>query len=107
MKLSTLVVCLGTVAMGVANAATYRVTLFEKAVVAKTELKPGDYKLDLNGNDVRITMGNKMMVETTVKVETNGSKFAQTSVRYGNEGGKYQVQEIRLGGTNTLLIFNE
>ncbi|SRR5258707_5852783 len=107
MKLSTLVVCLGTVAMSVMNAATYRVSLHEKTVVAGTELKPGDYKLDLNGSDLRISMGNKMMVETKVKVETNGGKFASTSVRYDNAGGKYQMREIRLGGTNTLLIFNE
>ena len=41
MKLSALVVCLGTMAMAVAAATSFRVTLFENAVVAGTELKPG------------------------------------------------------------------
>ncbi len=107
MKLSTLVVCLGTMAMAIAAASSFRVTLFEKAAVAGTELKPGDYKVDLNGETARFTLGNKMMVEARVKVETDSNKFDKTSVRYANAGGKYTVQEIRLGGTSTRLVFSE
>jgi len=106
MKLFALVVCLGTLAMAMASA-SYRVTLFEKTAVAGTELMPGDYKLDLDGDMAKISLGKKMMVETKVKVETNDSKFDKTSVRYANNGGKYTVQEIRLGGTATRLVFSE
>jgi|SRR5947207_3890991 len=107
MKLSALVVCLGTMAMAVAAATSFRVTLFENAVVAGTELKPGEYKLDLNGELARFSLGKKMMVEAKVKVETDSSKFDKTSVRYANAGGKYTVQEIRLAGTSTRLVFSE
>ena len=107
MKLFAFVVCLGTVVMAAANANTYKVTFFEKFTVASTELKPGEYKLDVNGDTARLSLGGKMMAETKVQVEASGPKFEKTTVRYDNPGGKYRIMEIRLGGTNTRLIFNE
>lgn len=97
-------VCL---AMSIASAAaaSYRVTLFQPSVVAGTELKPGDYKVDLQDNKVTIKNG-KNTVEADVKVETVDQKYSTTSVRYSNGDGKYRLQEIRLGGTKTKLIFN-
>jgi hypothetical protein len=41
-----------------------------------------------------------------VKVEKAENKFKSTSVRYTNGDGKLTVQEIRLGGTSTRLVFN-
>ena len=41
-----------------------------------------------------------------MKVETAEEKFGSTSVRYQNGDGKYRIQEIRLGGTKTRLVFN-
>ncbi|MCC7342784.1 MAG: hypothetical protein KJZ78_12520 [Bryobacteraceae bacterium] len=102
-KLVLLLVC---VAVAVASAAdTYKVTLFQSSIVAGTELKPGDYKLDLEDGKVVIRQG-KTSVETKVKVENGKQKFAATSVRYENTDGKSVVQEIRLGGTTTTLVFN-
>ena len=49
----------------------------------------------------------KAKTEADVKVESNGHKYQSTTVRYGNsQDGKSQVQEIRLGGTNMKLVFN-
>jgi hypothetical protein len=48
----------------------------------------------------------KETVEAPVKVETGTGKFDSTSVRYSGDGGKLVVQEIRLGGTNTKLVFS-
>ena len=69
-----------------------------------TELKPGQYKLTLQDNKAVITSG-KTSVEATVKAETADSKFNATTVRYQNGDGKYRLQEIRLGGTSTKLVF--
>ena len=69
-----------------------------------TELKPGDYTLELKDEKVVIKKG-KQMGEAPVKVETADSKYASTTVRYRNGDGKYRIQEIHLGGTNTKLIF--
>ena len=69
-----------------------------------TELKPGVYKVELKDNKAVISRG-KQSVETPVTAETADSKFSSTSVRYHNGDGKYRLQEIRIGGTNTKLIF--
>jgi hypothetical protein len=91
--------------LSVASAATYRVTFHETAVVAGKELKPGDYKVELKDNKAVIT-NRKESVEADVTVETDGHKYDSTSVKYRNGDGKYRVQEIRIGGTNTKVVFN-
>lgn len=88
-----------------ANAKTFTVTLFQPSVVGGAELQPGEYKLDLNESKVVIHSGKKS-AEADVKVENGDLKFSSTSVRYQNGDGKYRIQEIRLGGTKTKLVFN-
>jgi len=91
--------------LAVASAAdTYRVTLFQPSVVGGKELKPGEYKLTLDGNKATIKQG-KDQVEAQVKVEATENKFNATSVRYNNGDGKFKVQEIRIGNTKTKLVF--
>ena len=93
------------VALAVASAAsTYKVTLFQPSIVNGTELKPGDYKIELKDNTAVISKG-KQSVEAAVKTEAADTKFSSTSVRYLNGDGKYRLQEIRIGGTNTKLVF--
>ncbi|HYP14293.1 MAG TPA: hypothetical protein VEQ63_10255 [Bryobacteraceae bacterium] len=94
-----------TLALAVASAASsYRVTLFQSSFVNGQELKPGDYKIQLNG-DKAVISGNRQKIEANVKTETTDEKFAANSVRYRNGDGKYRIQEIRLGGTKTKLLF--
>ena len=95
-----------TIAIAVASAASSdRLTIFEPSVINGTELKPGDYKLEVKDSSVVITRG-KQTVEAPVKIESAPSKFNATSVRYTNGNGKQSVDEIRLGGTTTKLVFN-
>jgi hypothetical protein len=89
----------------VASAKTYSVKLFQRSLVAGAELQPGEYKMEINGSKVVISNGKKS-AEAEVKVETGDQKFSSTSVRYQNGDGNYRVQEIRLGGTKTKLVFN-
>jgi hypothetical protein len=96
----------GTLALAIATAATnYRLTLFHTSMIAGAELKPGDYKIEMKDNKV-VVKGGKNVVETDGKLETTNEKFGATSVRYVNEDGKLKVQEIRLGGTNSKIVFN-
>ena len=92
------------VAMAFAESSA-KVTLYEKATVAGKELKPGDYKVEWSGDKATITAG-KESVEAPAKAETTGEKFSRTSVRYSVVDGKYRVEEIRLGGTKTKLVFD-
>lgn len=92
------------VSMAVA-AQTHRVTLFQETKVNGATLKPGDYKVTVDNNKVVIEKGRNR-AEATVSVETADSKFGSTSVRYQNGDGQYRLKEIRLGGTNTKLVFD-
>jgi hypothetical protein len=93
-------------ALAFASANTYTVTLFQPSVVNGKELQPGDYKLQVTDNKVVISKG-KESVEATVKVENGDQKYSSTAVRYTNGDGKYKLQEIRLGGTKTRLVFSD
>jgi hypothetical protein len=47
-----------------------------------------------------------VQTESAVKVEEGDSKFDTTVVRYVNSSdGKVHIQEIRIGGTKTKLLF--
>lgn len=94
-----------TFAIAVASAASsHRITLFQPTTVGNTELKAGDYKLTIQDNKAVISQG-KTSVEAAVKTESADTKFSSTTVRFRNGDGKYRVQEIRLGGTNTRVVF--
>ncbi len=91
-------------ALMVASAAEkHNITLFQPSLVNGTELAPGDYRMELDGDKLVISKG-KQKIEANVKTEQADSKFGSTSVRYANANGKFTVQEIRLGGTNRKLI---
>jgi hypothetical protein len=89
-----------------AQAETYHVTLLKPSVVAGKELKPGDYRVDVNNDKVTISHG-KESVEAKVKTETSERKYGSTTVRYEMQGEKYKIQEIGIGGTKTKLVIND
>ncbi len=96
-----------TAALMVASAAEkHNITIFQPSVVNGTILKPGDYRLELDGEKMTLSKG-KEKVEAAVKTETADNKFSSTSIRYANADGKYKVQEIRLGGTNRKLVLGD
>jgi hypothetical protein len=102
--LKKLILVFSCLALAVASADTHRITLFQSSVLNGTELKPGDYKLEVTDSKVVISKG-KESVQATATVENGTEKFNATSVRYSNGSGKYQIREIRIGGTKTKLVF--
>ena len=90
----------------VSAAAAHRVTLYEESVVNGTTLKPGDYKLVIEGGKAVLSAG-KLKLEAPVSIQKADTKYGTTSVRYSAGGGKQQrVQEIRVGGTDTKVVFD-
>jgi hypothetical protein len=92
-------------AAAVASAKTYTVNLYQAARFGEVELAPGEYKLDVNEGKVVIRNG-KVHGESPVKVEDGSDKFDRTTVRIDGAGGHNRIQEIRLGGTKTKLVFS-
>ena len=93
-----------SLALAVASAASsYNVTFFEPVVVNGTTLKAGQYKVEVNDNKAILKNG-KAVAESPVKVESNDAKYQTTTVRLA---GGTQVEEIRVGGTHTRLVFEK
>jgi hypothetical protein len=91
--------------LAVASARSYNVSLTKPNMIGATELKPGDYKIEVDGDKAVIRQG-KVQTESPVKVEEGDTKFSNTVVRYANSAdGKLHIQEIRIGGTRTKLVF--
>jgi hypothetical protein len=92
-------------AMAWAAGKTYDLKLYDSAMVGNTELKAGEYRVEVTG-DKAVIKGAKVLKEAAIKVETADSKYPSTTVRL-SAGEKPQIKEIRLGGTKTKLVFSE
>jgi hypothetical protein len=94
-------------ALGISAAyagSSYSFTLYKPTTINGTQLKPGSVKLELQGDKVVIKQG-KTNAESSVTVQNSERKFDASSVTY-NASATDQVQEIRLGGTTTKLVFD-
>src|SRR4051812_43032037 len=81
-----------------APGSSFRVNLSQPSVVKGTELKAGEYRVNLGADKVTFVSG-KTSVEASAKIETGAQKFDTTAVRYTTEAGKAVIGEIRIGGT--------
>ncbi len=90
---------------GSVSGVTYKFTLLQPSVVKGTELKAGDYRLQVVNDTATIT-GHKLTVDVPVKMETSERKYDSTAIRYVEQDGKPNISEIRFGGTKTKLVIN-
>jgi hypothetical protein len=93
-----------TVALAVASAApSYTVTFFQPVTVNGTQLKPGDYKVEVKNDNMAVIKQGKIETEAPVKVQNESQKFSRSSVRIDGN----QLEEIRVGGTTMRLVFDK
>jgi hypothetical protein len=94
------------ISMGLAAGAgsRYTVTIGEQAEIGGQSVKPGEYRVEVQGNRATLK-GEGKSLEAPVHVVEGDAKFPRTSVRYNIAGGKYRVEQIQIGGTKTTLIF--
>jgi hypothetical protein len=100
-----LVIAFALLGLSLAYAKSFHLVLYEKSMLGATELKPGEYTIELKDQQVVVKNG-KVEAQAAVKVENESNKYANTTVRYSNGDGHYKIQEIRLGGTNMKLVVN-
>jgi len=105
MKLVKLLVSGSVLSLGVALAASsYSVKVIDPTWIGQTELKPGDYKVQIEGDKVQFKMG-KTVIEAAAKLETSTSKFSYTQLGTKLVDGKSKLEEIDLGGTTSKIVF--
>ncbi len=92
--------------LSVAGTKTYSVTFSDPVTLGGTQLKPGDYRLRLEGSHVTFTKRGKVAAQADAKIETAKRKLPYTEVEMKNANGKQQLEGIWLGGTDMKLQFN-
>jgi len=95
----------GTLALGMALAASgYHLTINSPTWVNGNELKPGDYRVQVESNKVMIT-GRDTSVEAPAKIQSAARKHSSTSLTTDEVNGKRQLEEIDFGGSKTSIVF--
>jgi hypothetical protein len=100
-KFTTHLFCLATLAVGIANAAPYDITVFANVSVGKTLLKAGDYTVEMKGDKAVFKCGKKT-VEIQATLEKNDQMFTSTILLSQHA----QLQEIDLAGTQDKIVFS-
>jgi hypothetical protein len=94
--------------LGIASAKSYDITLTAPAKAGNIELKPGDYKVKVEGSQAVFTdTGNSKTFTAPVKVGQAGKKFDATTVESSKVGDMDNIQAIELGGSSTKLEFGQ
>jgi hypothetical protein len=90
-------------ALGVANAASshHKVTLDRPLTIGSTELKAGEYNVEMQG-DKAIFKSGKAVIQVPATMGKSEQKYYRTSVVI--EGSK--LQEIDFEGTTESILFN-
>ena len=101
---TTRLFCISTLAMmalSIASAATpYELTLLDTFSVGKAELKAGDYKVEIQGDNAVFTIGKK-----TVMIPATLGKSDQPFASTVFVSQKSKLREIDLGGTQDKIVF--
>ena len=101
-----LLLAIGAAGLAMAGTKSYSFDLYGPALLGATTLAPGEYRVEVVDQKALIRNG-KMHCEAAVTVQSGDSKYGATTVRFINADGKMHIQEIRIGGTKTKLVFNE
>jgi len=101
MKLMKMTVGLAALALGVASAASsYTLRLTNSLSIGGTQLKAGDYKVEMQG-DKAVFKSGKTMVEVPATLGKSDQKFNFTSFIAQDS----KLIEIDLGGTSEKILF--
>lgn len=104
--MTKMLLILTTVAVAVASAAskTYRLSITSPAWIGTNELKPGEYKLEIEGAMLCSATGKPPSMYPRRSKQAVRSPAPQP-VTIDNQGNKPVLREIELGGTSTKVVF--
>jgi hypothetical protein len=94
--------------LGIASAKSYDIVLDAPAKAGATELKPGEYKLKVEGSQAVFTDAqNAKSFSVPIKIENSDKKFNYTAVESSNQDGMENIHAIDLGGSSTRLTLGQ
>jgi|SRR5579863_5058398 len=102
MKFMKLTFGLGILALGIASAASsYSVKINESMSVGSTQLKAGEYKVEMVGDKAVFKLG-KSVVEVPATLGKSDRKYTYTELVSADS----KLIEIDLGGTSSKILFS-
>jgi hypothetical protein len=99
-----IVSALGLTSVAFAGTKSYDIILNSPAKAGNNELKPGEYKLKVEGGQAVFTQDSKTW-SVPVKIENVSQKFAHTTVESSTLGDMDTIQAIDLAGSTTKIEF--
>ena len=105
-KTVLLAAVLALFALTLASAKTYSITFSNNMKIGTVQLKPGDYKLAVDGSKATFTdLKSKQTFTTDTKVENTQKSFENTRVDSSTDGATTVVKDIEVGGSKLKLGF--
>jgi hypothetical protein len=80
------------------------ISFAQSAKVGKSELKAGEYRLEIEGNKATVQKGKQVVAESEGRWEDRSTKSDYNSVVIGETG---QVKEVRFAGQTRVFVFSE
>jgi len=100
------VAALALSSLTIVNAKSYDIILSSLTKAGNITLKPGQYKLKVDGTTATfIDLNTSKSFSTPVKVENTDKKFDDTRVQSKKDGEADTIEEIDLGGSKTKVGF--
>jgi hypothetical protein len=84
---------------------SYSFSLKGPAVAGGAQLKPGDYRLKVDGAQVVLTDKDGKVIDTNTKLEPAERKFDQTAIISIDSEGAHRIVCIQLGGSSYSVVF--
>lgn len=103
----TMVALLTVGLAGLAAAKTYSFTTYDTAKVGSVQLKPGDYKIKVEGTNVKVTDSEGKVIAAKATLQPANRKYEQTAVAMKKDGKTNEIQWVELGGTRDKLVFQQ
>jgi hypothetical protein len=80
------------------------INISQNAKLGKSELKAGEYRLQIEGNKATVQKGKQVVAESEGRWEDRSTKSAYDSLLVGENG---QVKEVRFAGQTRVFVFSE
>jgi len=80
------------------------ISIAQAAKFGKSELKAGEYRLEIDGNKATVQKGRQTVAESEGRWEDRSSKSNYDSLLLGENG---QVKEVRFAGQTRVFVFSE
>ncbi len=80
------------------------ISISQTAKLGRSELKAGEYRLEIDGNRATVQKGKHVVAESEGRWEDRSAKSAYDSLLIGENG---QVMEARFAGQTRVFVFSE